>query len=259
MTGYLQRMAESALRPGRAIRPLLGSIFAPADGAAASQTPGLEDVFVSVVGPTPAGRLSDVLVAVDGPAPAGRPSADTQPPSPAPRSTASASDAGPVAPYEPLIAEPARPAHEVEQLARQLPSDGLAAAQRATREMAEPGDRLIQSPADAALPARPAQISLDVVETVGAAHPARTIARSPHSSEAWVQPRAPAAFSPAKSRSPIRDVHAASPPGDDIQIHIGRIEVTAVRPAPAPQPAARTRRGAPSLDDYLKRRDGRAP
>jgi hypothetical protein len=244
MTGYLQRMAESALRPGRSIRPLVRPTFAPADGAAASQTPGLEDVFVSVVGPPPAGRSS----------------VDTQPPSPAPRSTASTSDAGPVAPYEPLIAEPARLAHEVEQPARQMPSDGLPAALRAAREKAETGDdRLMRSPADAVLPARPTQTSLDVVETIGAAHPARTIARSPHSSEAWAEPRAPAAFSPAKSRSPIRDVHAASRQGDDIQIHIGRIEVTAVRPAPSPQPAARTRRGAPSLDDYLKRRDGRAP
>jgi len=244
MTGYLQRMAESALRPSRSIRPLLGSIFAPADGATASQTPGLEDVFVSAVGPTPAGRSS----------------ADTRPPSPAPRSTSSTSDAGPVAPYEPLIAEPARPAHEIEQPARQVPSDGLPPALRAAREKTEPGDdRLMQSPADATLPARPAQTSLDVAETIGAAHPARAIARAPHSSKAWAEPRAPAAFSPAKSRNPIRDIQATSRQGDDIQIHIGRIEVTAVRPAPAPQPAARTRRGAPSLDDYLKRRDGRAP
>jgi hypothetical protein len=245
MTGYLQRMAENARSPGRSIRPLLGSIFAPADGATASQTPGLEDV----------------LVAADGPAAAARPSADTRPPSPAPRSISSTSDAGPVVPYEPLIAEPARPAHKVEPLrpARQVPSDGVPAAQRAVQDKAEPGDRLMQLPADAVLPARPAQTSLDVVETVGAAHPVGSIARPPHSSGAWAEPRAPAAFSLAKPRGPIRDVHPAARPGDDIQIHIGRIEVTAVRPAPAPQPAARTRRGAPSLDDYLKRRDGRAP
>jgi hypothetical protein len=44
---------------------------------------------------------------------------------------------------------------------------------------------------------------------------------------------------------------------DDIQIHIGRIEVTAVaptaaRPPPAPRPTS------PSLDEYLKRRTGRS-
>lgn len=44
---------------------------------------------------------------------------------------------------------------------------------------------------------------------------------------------------------------------DEIQIHIGRIEVTAVHPAPAPA-AANPKRNVPSLDEYLKRRDRRA-
>jgi hypothetical protein len=43
---------------------------------------------------------------------------------------------------------------------------------------------------------------------------------------------------------------------DEIQIHIGRIEVTAVQPAPAPTPA-RLSRKTPSLDEYLRRRDRR--
>jgi hypothetical protein len=44
---------------------------------------------------------------------------------------------------------------------------------------------------------------------------------------------------------------------DEIQIHIGRIEVTAVQPAPAPA-AAKPQRNVPSLDEYLRRRDRRA-
>jgi hypothetical protein len=48
------------------------------------------------------------------------------------------------------------------------------------------------------------------------------------------------------------------PEKDDIQIHIGRIEVTAIQPAaPRPPPAEPARR-ALSLDEYLKRRNGRA-
>ncbi len=43
---------------------------------------------------------------------------------------------------------------------------------------------------------------------------------------------------------------------DEIQIHIGRIEVTATPPAPA-RPAAKPMRKTPTLDDYLKRRHGR--
>jgi len=45
---------------------------------------------------------------------------------------------------------------------------------------------------------------------------------------------------------------------DEIQIHIGRIEVSAVQqPAPAPE-AVRNSRKSPSLDEYLRRRDRRA-
>jgi len=43
---------------------------------------------------------------------------------------------------------------------------------------------------------------------------------------------------------------------DEIQIHIGRIEVTAVHPAPTPA-VAKPQRNVPSLDEYLKRRDRR--
>jgi hypothetical protein len=51
--------------------------------------------------------------------------------------------------------------------------------------------------------------------------------------------------------------NAASEP-NEVQIHIGRIEVTAVPQAPAPAPVAPPRRSGMSLDDYLKQRNGRA-
>jgi hypothetical protein len=41
---------------------------------------------------------------------------------------------------------------------------------------------------------------------------------------------------------------------DEIQIHIGRIEVTAVPPAPVAAPSPKPRHLAPSLDEYLQRR-----
>jgi hypothetical protein len=57
---------------------------------------------------------------------------------------------------------------------------------------------------------------------------------------------------PASAGSPRADAMAGAP--DEVHIHIGRIEVSAVQEAP--QPKARARRGqAPmSLDDYLARR-----
>jgi len=45
---------------------------------------------------------------------------------------------------------------------------------------------------------------------------------------------------------------------DSVEIHIGRIEVTAVQPAPAPVAPAKLARHAPSLEEFLKRRNGRA-
>jgi len=58
---------------------------------------------------------------------------------------------------------------------------------------------------------------------------------------------------PALSRSP--ELPAREP--DEIQIHIGRIEVTAVQAAASVASSARPRRSGPSLDDYLRRRDRR--
>jgi hypothetical protein len=45
--------------------------------------------------------------------------------------------------------------------------------------------------------------------------------------------------------------------GDDIQIHIGRIEVTAMPPA-APRPVPAPVRKSQTLDEYLRQRNGRA-
>jgi hypothetical protein len=55
---------------------------------------------------------------------------------------------------------------------------------------------------------------------------------------------------PSNSRAP-------QPQSDDIQIHIGRIEVVAV-PQPAPRPAAAPVRKGMGLDEYLSRGNGRA-
>jgi hypothetical protein len=58
---------------------------------------------------------------------------------------------------------------------------------------------------------------------------------------------------PAPSAAP----HSPQPRADEIEIHIGRIEVVAAPPAP-PRPAVTPQRKSLSLDDYLSRRNGRS-
>jgi hypothetical protein len=58
----------------------------------------------------------------------------------------------------------------------------------------------------------------------------------------------------AQPTSQKRDV--GNPQGDEIQIHIGRIEVIAMPPA-APRPAAGPARKTQTLDEYLRQRNGR--
>ncbi|MBW0001702.1 MAG: hypothetical protein JO015_21610 [Verrucomicrobia bacterium] len=57
---------------------------------------------------------------------------------------------------------------------------------------------------------------------------------------------------------PSRARPAAQPAPDEIRIHIGRIEVIAVPPPPVTPASPKPARRAPSLDEYLRRRDGSA-
>jgi len=59
--------------------------------------------------------------------------------------------------------------------------------------------------------------------------------------------------SPAKGQTELRSRPDDRPP-DEIQIHIGRIEVTAVQQAP-PRSQSKSRRDGPSLSEYLQRRN----
>jgi len=85
---------------------------------------------------------------------------------------------------------------------------------------------------------------------------------SPLMTEVMVRSIHPAMPSPRANRIASAAVrrefsHRAEPEPDDIQIHIGRIEVTAVQQAPT-RPALKPVRKGQSLDEYLKHRDRRA-
>jgi hypothetical protein len=92
-------------------------------------------------------------------------------------------------------------------------------------------------------------------------HPAATVTRGPAMARKEVgtlagsDSKALAYGAPGKEGTrPPRSVSQPQP--DEIQIHIGRIEVIAVPAAPAQPALATTQRKTPSLDEYLQRRDG---
>jgi hypothetical protein len=95
----------------------------------------------------------------------------------------------------------------------------------------QPGDAERKTTPSAVVPVRATPMTVPHP----ALHRPLTIAQSQHMADA-----------PTRSRSEP----------EEIQIHIGRIEVSAMPPAPAPA-AVKTPRKSSSLDDYLRRRDRR--
>jgi hypothetical protein len=84
-----------------------------------------------------------------------------------------------------------------------------------------------------------------------------TIRRGESMRERRMEPLMPR--QPRANPLPASPLAAAAPSADEIQIHIGRIEITAVPPASAPRPAVRTNPRGVSLDEYLRRGNRRAP
>jgi hypothetical protein len=150
------------------------------------------------------------------------------------------------APSSPLEIRPHAAADPIED---ERPSSKIATRQQspgpASSEAVDEGDRRVESSNSAGesqtISARRLYAPLISGDFVPAIPPVAAFGLSKNSSAVSSQPFPP-----------------PSQPTDDIQIHIGRIEVTAVQPAPARAAPARIQRHAPSLDEYLRRRDGKS-
>jgi hypothetical protein len=233
MKGYLQRMAASAVRPQSGIHPLVGSIYAgrafadaPRDAAAES---GVHEEERWTTTPQPVGEQRDAGVEPD--------------------------------------ASPFRESAKSEVAQRRL--------ERSATEASRYEERIDAQRA----PFRPllAAAAAESAESSGydSAADAERHVRSGDGFEREDSERSRAgesgfeALLPRESRSPlavsgVRRAKAAafqhSAPAerepDKVEIHIGRIEVTAV-PQEAPRPPATRPRKSLDLGEYLKRRDGR--
>jgi hypothetical protein len=208
MKGYLQRMAFSSLKPGRPIRPVLGSVFsAPKCGFAIGTLGIVEEV--SLVSRT------NLLQ---------KPGCDTPPVSSVPPAIRLVPV---ITGYQPPIAEGAKLMEVMGQ-----------AKHRGARREKEP-----------VLPVR------SYTPLVAGDF------RPPDSTAFFPEQALPSVvFNQGTKRRNADLTKNSEPPfrePDEIQIHIGRIEVTAVQAASPRPAAAKPQRRVPSLDEYLRRRDGR--
>jgi hypothetical protein len=240
VSGYLQRIASRVLSPSPSIHPIVGSIFSSPQrdlSAAESQSdeqPATPSMAVAQPLPPAPGNKRDSGRKAEGNT--GEVAAfEIKPlversPGPLSASIPETHTEPKIAAFEPLVADrrtrEGSTFHDPQKESGELGDSA--------REISSSGDRPYSSPVEA-LPVRP------VVPKVLAKNrndPAPAAARNRNLGRPM-----PAEFT---GREP-----------DQIQIHIGRIEVTAAPPSPAPRPAAAPARKSVNLDEYLKRRDRR--
>ncbi len=241
MSGYLQRLAMSAMRPERRVQPLMGALYTRQPEEA------IEEVATTIVSRAASPGIRHLRSAIDreaGPAisPSGSRAEET---------------AGRSAAVEPLAAPmPEEPRHRALLVSAEEVSVFASQGEERSERMESPARRM----------ERPAEAKLLVAMQPFVEHPTDSRAGiASKEEEADKEPRTTRLRRP--SAGPVRPL--AGPPaarpqtaspmrsgGDDIQIHIGRIEVIAVPPQHGAHPAP-VRRG-PSLEEYLQGRDRRS-
>jgi len=238
MTNYLQRLIRTARQPAESLQPWTGSVFSPATHE--SHVP-IEEPEERV--PT-ASLVQPEIPVVESAEASPRPSATRNGPS--------------SSPYTPLVSEPEpAPAHRIaaeteQHTSKKLSFVGTTAAEPVFGEAAEEFPRRRASaPGVLTTPDRTSRSSsADGAERsrlgVGPKTPARHEIFRPATGSLRAAPQTQDARS---ARIPRADRE------NDIEIHIGRIEVTAV-PPPAPR-AVKPPDKELSLEAYLKRREGR--
>lgn len=212
MSGYLQRLVQTAAQPAQSVHPFAGSIFAPSDDKQSRGFESEESVSAAPPATAPAGATSQQQIV---------PQHNARPDGVRLR------EFGPIAPAGTVT--PLQTGGETNALL--LREEQFVQPRRPASNIEETEPKRLSSP-----------VTL------------RTEFHPLMAQEAAVaEPQLADAPSRAKGRAPSdnRSV-AAGRASDDIEIHIGRIEVTAVHP-PAPRTSKTPDRG-PSLDAYLNRR-----
>jgi hypothetical protein len=265
MKGYLQRLVASAVQPQRAVHPVVSTLFSGARHEevaeeTVSETPALALPVEREVAPDgmEAARVHAPLEPAGSPDQAGSARMRLEPAPPrllkervmSSQRQEEMLSAHPVELLLPPV-EPETPAGTTHVEARAEPSEEARSARRAWKPQSEPVP--LQ-------PLSPQGQPLLVEEWTGSARDEGEMpARSPRNHAPQANPTA----WPVTATQRLRAERMSPNVGrehqrgsDDIQIHIGRIEVVAV-PQATPRSAAPARKSQ-TLDEYLKRRDGRA-
>jgi hypothetical protein len=241
VTGYLQRLAAGAAGSSGTIHPDLPPLYSNP----LTDIGGAPPEFSVGASPAPGPRTDPNIGSEDAP---GR-----WPESPVlvapPRGNGRAAIPPALDEATPALRSPPDPAPSERWPPADTPSDAVRLVP-ATGGIFHRGERALGNPSRPAdHPKHPRSESLFSPQLVG---PAPIDSPAARLIGERLQP-APAARGGRQTGMAYASAHTAEP--NDIAIHIGRIEVTAVQPAP-PRAAPKPPRHAPSLDEYLKRRNG---
>jgi hypothetical protein len=271
MNGYLQRLALGVLKPGGTIQPFVPSMFSPPEFVSDPEISATETAVPATPGTSsssaPAPNSRPLVHDPDAPSSPAREAASKGPPSflehpksrssPEPARTARHRSLDePEAPavhhaapapipgqpnpvsrrsFAPLVP---RPAGSAETLAIPLGDGGH-------RVQHEPGPHNPRIETTEEAPPQPLVDVRKMESAPGMVHAPAMI--SPHSLDTDGKQKRDSRTGEQPRREP-----------DEIQIHIGRIEVIAAPSSQARQASPRPQRGPSALDEYLRRRDGKA-
>jgi hypothetical protein len=250
MSGYLQRMTLSAMKPGGTIQPVVGSVFASSPYLSQPETRPLE-------APQPASpAVPEELPPRASVRPLSRDpvSRITEPPAERPRASEPVKSLleFSIEAFTPMF--PANGGQQQDQEVPETHGEPESGTQREEFSHDPESEKAVRDMRPREAAAAPGQAR--EASPRQAKNPLR-IQKPPPEEPAGQDFSIVPAFKPPANRGDGKGRNGTSrAEPDEIQIHIGRIEVIAAPPAPAARPAPPARKSI-SLDEYLKRNNRR--
>ena len=250
MNGYLQRIVAGAANPQPRLRPFAGSIFEDEHRRARDADPATDEIAVVPRFEQTAREETVAPESARNPARDRRSTVADRMEAPASRTGLAALE--PIAAFEPLMRPAYPPAPGRDTADGDVP--GASARESTELDLLEPPQR---RPNDSATQGS----GVNNTQRVDRASSAivTTTAQAEIRLRPAIAPPTDAVSARANDTRTARaaTARAADTGSNDVQIHIGRIDVVAAPPPSAPRAPKTPARKAMSLDDYLAHRNGR--